>query len=304
MERQSKQITDLIGKTPCLRLKSFGEGLAEIWAKLEMFNPGGSIKDRAVLAMIEDVLSRGAVTPNSTIVEATSGNTGISLAMICASKGLRCVVVMPDSMSVERRKAIAAFGAELVLTDGKLGMAGAVAMARSIIDDSEGAVALGQFENPANALAHERTTGPELIEQMSGRIDALVLGIGTGGTITGIARSLLKAKISARIIGVEPAESAVLSGCSSGEHGIEGIGAGFVPALLDRSLIDAIVTVDTRTAAEYTRLLAVQGIFVGISSGAALAASIGIAAKLGPSKNVVTIFPDGGFKYLSKSIFS
>ncbi|HHS50735.1 MAG TPA: cysteine synthase A [candidate division Zixibacteria bacterium] len=304
MDRPSKTVINLIGNTPCVHLKSFSPEGSQIWAKLEMQNPGGSVKDRPVLAMMAEAERTGKLKTDSLIVEPTSGNTGIAIAMISAAKGYSCALVMPETMSIERRKIMRAFGADIILSPGDQGMAGAIIAVEKILKEDKKAITLGQFENPANPQSHYLATGPEIIAQMNGRIDAFVAGIGTGGTITGVARAFLKSQIPVRIYGVEPEESAVLSGRPKGKHAIEGIGAGFIPKILERKLIDEIIRVDTQTAKEYTRALAKdEGIFAGVSSGAALAATAYVAERLGKGKRIVTIFPDAGYKYLSTELF-
>jgi len=297
-------ILSLIGKTPIIELPSFSpcDG-AGIWAKLEMFNPGGSVKDRAALSMILSAERAGKLRPETTVIEPSSGNTGIAIAMLCAIRGYKCLIVMPETMSIERRKMIAAFGAGIILTPGDAGMRGSVEKAIELLDEIPDSFLPNQFDNPANPSAHEFGTGPEIIDSI-GEFDAFVAGIGTGGTITGVARALKSANIGARMVGIEPAESTVLSGGSAGKHGIQGLGAGFIPKILNMDLIDEIIAVDTREAFEYTRrLVAQEGIFAGISSGAALVGAVRVAERLRSGEKVVTLFPDGGMKYLSTTVF-
>ncbi|MBE6679766.1 MAG: cysteine synthase A [Ruminococcaceae bacterium] len=298
----------LIGKTPLLRLtnieKKYGTA-AKIVAKLEMFNPGGSAKDRVALAMLNDAERRGIINKNSVIIEPTSGNTGIGLASVGAARGYRTIIVMPDSMSKERCVLMRAFGAELVLTDGAKGMAGAIERANELAKEIPDSFIPGQFENPANAAAHFETTGPEIYEDTDGEIDCFVAGVGTGGTITGVGEYLKSKNESIKIVAVEPATSAVLSGGEKGAHGLQGIGAGFIPAVLNTSIYDEIVTVTDGEALEMGRELGKsEGILAGISSGAALVAAIKIASrKENKDKTVVVLLPDTGDRYLSTAMF-
>lgn len=291
-------IDGLIGSTPVYSIKK--SGAAEILVKLECFNPGGSIKDRAALAMINDAEKSGKLKPGGVIVEPTSGNTGVGLAMIGAARGYRVVIVMPDTMSVERRRLMTAFGAELVLTDGALRMSGAIDRAKELVSTIDGAFMPMQFENPANPLINEQVTAKEILEDTEGRLDAFVASVGTGGTFTGIARALKKKIPGIICAAVEPAESAVISGEKPGAHDIQGIGAGFIPKNLDMSLIDTIIKVKTAQAYESTKKLASEyGLLVGISSGAAVFASLELARRLGEGKRVLCIAPDTGERYLS-----
>ena len=291
----------LIGNTPLLKLNRLFPG-AEIYAKLEYLNPAGSAKDRAAKSMLNDLEARGLLKEGGTVVEPTSGNTGVALAALCAARGYRLVLTMPETMSVERRMLLSAYGAELVLTPGDEGMAGAVKRADEIISATPGAVLAGQFDNPANPAAHERTTGPELWSDLGGRLAAVVAGVGTGGTITGIARYLKRQDPAIRIIAVEPAASPLLSQGHAGPHGIMGIGANFVPKALDRSLLDDILTVTDEDARQMARQMARrEGVLVGISSGAALAASERAAKDVEGA--VAVILPDGGERYLSTGLF-
>ena len=299
----------LIGNTPLLRLTHIEEkeGLcAKLLAKLECFNPGGSTKDRAALAMIEDAEERGVLKPGSVIIEPTSGNTGIGLALVAALRGYRAIIVMPDTMSVERRLSMAAYGAEVVLSDGSLGMTGAIAKAEELAKDIPGSFIPGQFVNPANAKAHYETTGPEIWRDTDGEVDLFVSGVGTGGTITGTGRYLKEQKPTVQVIAVEPAASAVLSGEPAGKHGLQGIGAGFIPEVLDTEIYDDIVTVTEEEAYEAgRRMCREEGILVGISSGAALHAAIEEARKEeNAGKTIVVLLPDTGSRYFSTEMFA
>lgn len=294
-----ENIVDLVGKTPSVRLNQITtEDMAEVYVKLEYFNPTGSVKDRAALQMVKDMALAGKLKKGDTIVEPTSGNTGIGIAMIGAAKGYKVVLTMPDTLSVERRRMLAAYGAELVLTEGPLGMKGAIEKAQSLVKE-KGCIMLSQFDNPANPLAHKLTTGQEILEDFS-NLDAFVAGIGTGGTITGVAEAIKPAMPKVQIVGVEPADSPVLSGGNPGPHKLQGIGAGFVPENLNRELVDEVLQVSNEEAFEMTRALALQeGLFVGISSGAAVAAALRVAKELGKGKRVLVLAPDGGSRYLS-----
>ena len=299
----------LIGNTPLLRLTNIEEkeGLcAKLLAKLECFNPGGSTKDRAALAMIEDAEARGVLKPGSVIIEPTSGNTGIGLALVAALRGYRAIIVMPDTMSVERRLSMAAYGAEVVLSDGSLGMTGAIAKAEELAKDIPHSFIPGQFVNPANAKAHYETTGPEIWRDTDGEVDLFVSGVGTGGTITGTGRYLKEQKPTIQVIAVEPAASAVLSGEPAGKHGLQGIGAGFIPEVLDTEIYDDIVTVTEEEAYEAgRRMCREEGILVGISSGAALHAAIEEARKEeNAGKTIVVLLPDTGSRYFSTEMFA
>ena len=291
----------LIGNTPLLKLNRLFPG-AEIYAKLEYLNPAGSAKDRAAKSMLNDLEARGLLKEGGTVVEPTSGNTGVALAALCAARGYRLVLTMPETMSLERRMLLSAYGAQLVLTPGGEGMAGAVKRADEIIAATPGAVLAGQFDNPANPAAHERTTGPELWSDLGGKLAAVVAGVGTGGTITGIARYLKRQNPAIRFIAVEPAASPLLSQGHAGPHGIMGIGANFVPGALDRSLLDGILTVTDEDARQMARRMARrEGVLVGISSGAALAAAERAAKEVDGA--VAVILPDGGERYLSTGLF-
>jgi cysteine synthase A len=295
----SSSVLDCIGDTPLIRFaRVVPEGAAEVCGKLESKNPAGSVKDRPALSMILEAEKRGDLAAGATIVEATSGNTGISLAMIAASRGYRCVLVMPDDMSLERRRILRAYGAEVVLTPAAEGMSAAVERAKGIRASTPEAWSSSQFDNPANPLAHERTTAEEILRQTGGEISAFVAGVGTGGTVSGVGR-VLKARVpSVRIVAVEPAGSAVLSGSAPGLHGIQGIGAGFEPKNFDRSVVDEIVTVNDVAAEKMARRLArEEGLLVGPSAGANAYAAIEVAKRLGTGR-VVTILCDSGERYL------
>lgn len=294
-----ESILDLIGKTPSVRLnKIVDEEMAEIYVKLELFNPSGSVKDRAALGMIRDLAMAGKLPKGSTIVEPTSGNTGIGIAMIGAVKGYKVVLTMPDTLSVERQRMLSAYGAELVLTEGTKGMKGAIERAQELVEQ-EGYIMLSQFDNASNPNIHKHTTAMEILDDFS-NLDAVVAGVGTGGTISGVAEGLKNGMPNIRIVAVEPAESAVLSGDSPSPHKIQGIGAGFVPENYNSGLIDEVMPVAEKEAFELTKRLATEeGIFVGISSGAAVCAAMRVAKKLGKGKRVLAILSDGGNRYLS-----
>ena len=296
----------MIGNTPLVRLARLpGEGAADVLVKLEYMNPGGSVKDRICLSMIEDAEKRGELKPGMTVVESTSGNTGIGLALVCAVKGYRLILTMPDTMSVERRKMLRAYGAELVLTPDYNGMGAAVEKAKEIIAFGDGYYLPDQFGNPANPEAHRKGTGPEILEQVSANIDAFVAGVGTGGTITGVGQAFReKFGKDVEIVAVEPAESAVLSGGEPATHPIQGIGAGFIPAALDTSIYDRVATVSGPEAYEMSRRLArEEGILAGVSTGANVHAAVEVARKLGPGKTVITVAPSAGERYLSTGLF-
>ncbi len=299
-------VTETVGGSPLVRLREFKAGAsAEVLVKLEGQNPLGSIKDRIALAMVESAEKSGALRKGGTLVEPTSGNTGVGLAMVAAAKGYNLIIAMPDTMSMERRKLLLALGAELVLTPGKSGMPGAIEKAREIAKKTEGAVMLHQFENPANPAVHEQTTAEEIWRDTGGSVDVVVAGVGTGGTITGVARSLKKKKPGLLAVAVEPEESPVLSGGEPGPHKIQGIGAGFIPKVLDLGLVDEIIKVKSDTAGETARKLAKEeGILVGISSGAAAWAALEVARrKESRNKTIVAILPDSGERYLSTWLF-
>lgn len=299
----------LIGSTPLLELTRIEEELglkARLIAKLEGFNPAGSVKDRIARAMIDDAEASGKLAPRSVIVEPTSGNTGIGLAAVAAARGYRIIITMPETMSVERRQLMRAYGAELVLTEGAKGMKGAIAKAEELVAEMPNAIILGQFANPANPQAHRDTTGPEIFEATDGRVDVFVAGVGTGGTVTGVGEYLKGAKPDVKVVAVEPATSAVLSTGVAGTHKIQGIGAGFVPDVLNTSIYDEVIAVSDEDAFATGRLVgAKEGYLVGISSGAALFAAIEVAKRPeSEGKNIVVLLPDGGEKYLSTPMFS
>jgi len=296
----------LIGATPLLELTGIEKEYnlsARILAKLEYLNPAGSVKDRVALAMMEDAESKGLLTPGATIIEPTSGNTGIGLACVAATRGYKAIIVMPDSMSMERRMLMTAYGAELVLTPGALGMQGAIDEAQRLAKETPGSFIPDQFNNPANALAHYKTTGPEIWQDTDGTVDIFVAGVGTGGTITGTGRYLKEQNPHIRVIAVEPAASPLLSGGQAGPHGLQGIGANFIPTVLDRNIYDQVIPVTEEQAYAAGRLMGKkEGILVGISSGAALHAAIEIA-KENPGKTIVVLLPDTGDRYLSTPMF-
>lgn len=299
----------LIGRTPLLELKNTERELnlhAKLFAKLEYFNPAGSTKDRAALYMIDEAEKCGKLKKGSVIIEPTSGNTGIGLALVAAARGYRLIIVMPDSMSVERRKLIAAYGAELVLTDGALGMSGAIAKAEELAREIPDSFIPDQFANPANALAHKLTTGPEIYDDLDGKVDIFVAGVGTGGTITGVGEFLKSKNPDIKVVAVEPKDSPVLSGGKAGTHGLQGIGANFVPSLLNTEIYDEIITVSTDEAYEMSRLIGKkEGVLVGISSGAAAYAAVSLARRPeNMGKNIVVLLPDTGDRYLSTDLFA
>lgn len=303
-----KNIAELVGNTPLLELGAFAAAhgaKARVLAKLECRNPAGSVKDRVALSMILDAEARGTLRPGGVIIEPTSGNTGIGLAAMCAARGYRLVIVMPDSMSAERRKLIAAYGAELVLTPGAEGMAGAIKKAEALAAATPGSMIAGQFTNPANPDAHFRTTGPEIWRDTDGKISAFVAGAGTGGTVTGVGRYLKGRDKNIKIYAAEPAESAVISGKDKGAHGIQGIGAGFVPDILDRSVLDGVLTVTTADAKAAARELArTDGVLAGISGGCNVCAAVRLAtADEFAGGTIVTVLPDAGDRYLSTDLY-
>lgn len=299
-----KSITELIGNTPLVELAPAEGQKATIIAKVEFFNPGGSVKDRIALAMIQDAEEKGILKPGSTIIEPTSGNTGVGLAWVGTSKGYKTILTMPETMSMERRNLLQAFGATIVLTPGAEGMKGAIAKANELKAQIAGAVILGQFTNQANPQIHERTTGQEIIRDTNGNVDIFVAGVGTGGTVTGTGRALKAYKSSVKVVAVEPESSPVLSAGKSGSHMIQGIGAGFVPDTYDASVIDSIETISNDDAFEGARELAAQGILVGISSGAAYKAALRLARKEeNNGKTIVVLLPDTGERYLSTPLF-
>ena len=300
---------ELVGNTPLLKISRYCEavGAAEsnVIAKLEYLNPAGSAKDRVGLEMIEDAERKGLLKPGATIIEPTSGNTGIGLAMAAAIKGYRAILTLPETMSEERRTLLRAYGAELVLTEGAKGMAGAIAKAEELRDSIDDAIILGQFDNPANAAAHRKTTGPEIWKQTDGKVDIFVATVGTGGTITGTGEYLKSMNPNIQVIGVEPAASPVLSGGQAGPHKIQGIGAGFVPGVLNTEIYDEIIRVENDDAfMEGGRFAKTEGVLVGISSGAALKAAIEVAKRPeNAGKNIVVLLPDSGDRYLSTPLF-
>lgn len=301
-------VAELVGKTPLLELKNIEKkyGLkAKLVAKLEYFNPAGSVKDRVAKFMIDDAEKRGVLKEGSVIIEPTSGNTGIGLSAIAASKGYRVIIVMPETMSVERRKLMKGYGAELVLTPGNLGMKGAIAKAEELKNEIPGGVVMGQFVNPSNPKAHYMTTGPEIFEDTNGNVDYFVAGVGTGGTITGVGRFLKEKLPNVKIVAVEPATSAVLSTGVAGAHKIQGIGAGFVPEILDTKIYDEIIPVSNEDAFKFGKETGkTEGVLVGISSGAALFAAISVAKrKEAEGKTIVVLMPDTGERYLSTALF-
>ena len=303
-----KSVTEMIGHTPLLETAGIQKerGLkAKLIVKLEYFNPAGSVKDRAALSMIEEAEKSGRIRPGATIIEPTRGNTGIGLASVAASRGYRAVFVMPETMSIERRKLLLGYGAEIVLTEGAKGMAGAIEKAEELQKERENSVVLGQFANPANPDAHYRTTGPEIWEDTDGKVDVFVAGVGTGGTITGTGRYLKEKKSSVKVIAVEPSRSPVLSGGRPGAHGLQGIGAGFIPGVLDTGIYDEVVQVTEDDAYAAARLLARrEGILTGITSGAALHAALLEAEKSeNEGKVIVALLPDTGERYLSTPLF-
>lgn len=301
-------VEQLIGNTPLLalnNLKTARQMQGNVFAKLEFFNPGGSVKDRVAKAMLDEAEKAGVLFPDSVIIEPTSGNTGIGLALVSAVRGYRAIIVMPDTMSIERQMLMKAYGAELVLTDGKLGMAGAIEKAKELAAEIPHSFIPDQFANPTNPKAHFDTTGPEIFHDLDGQVDVFVAGIGTGGTISGTAQYLREKNPDIRIIGVEPADSPVLTSGKAGAHALQGIGAGFIPATLDTTAYDEVLTVTTEDAYAAARALArTEGALVGISSGAALSAACAVAARPEyADKNIVVLLPDTGDRYLSTDLF-
>lgn len=296
-------VTELIGNTPLLKIKTNTN--ANIFVKLECFNPAGSAKDRVAYSIIKDAEEKGILKKGSTIIEPTSGNTGIGIASMGVSRGYRVIIVMPDTMSVERRKLMTAYGAELVLTDGNLGMNGAIAKAEELQKEIPNSIVAGQFVNPANAMAHYKTTGPEIWNDTDGKVDVFVAGVGTGGTITGVGEYLKEQNPHIEIVAIEPDTSAVLSGESAGAHKLQGIGAGFIPEVLNTKVIDKIIKVSAENAYNTARNLAKsEGILVGISSGAALYGALTLAEKEEyKGKNIVVLLPDTGDRYLSTDLY-
>lgn len=310
MSKVVENAVELIGNTPLLKLNNFSKVQqiedASVYAKLEYLNPTGSVKDRAAFAMIKAAEESGILKEGATIIEPTSGNTGIGIASVAAIRGYRAILTLPDTMSVERRNLLKAYGAELVLTEGAKGMKGAIAKAEELKNEIEGAVILGQFDNQANADAHYKTTGPEIWEQTDKKVDIFVAGVGTGGTVTGTGRYLKEQKPDVKIVAVEPESSPVLSKGTAGPHKIQGIGAGFVPKIMDVEICDEIITVSNEDAFAYGRAFArAEGILVGISSGAALKAAADLAKRPeNKGKNIVVLLPDSGDRYLSTALFA
>lgn len=310
MSNIKESALELIGGTPILKLNGYakkaGINNATILAKLEYLNPAGSVKDRIALAMIEDAEAKGILKPGATIIEPTSGNTGIGLAAVAASKGYKAILTLPDTMSVERRNLLKAYGAELVLTEGAKGMKGAIAKAEELNQQIEGSVILGQFVNPANPAIHKKTTGPEIWEQTDGKVDIFVAGVGTGGTVTGVGEYLKEQNPDVKVVAVEPTGSPVLSEGKAGPHKIQGIGAGFVPDTLNTAVYDEVITIENEDAfAEGRRFAQSEGILVGISSGAALKAAAILAQRPeNAGKTIVALLPDSGDRYLSTPLFS
>ena len=310
MAKYVNSTIELVGNTPLLKADRYaaaaGASDANIFAKLEFFNPAGSVKDRIALNMIADAEEKGILKPGATIIEPTSGNTGIGIAAVAAVKGYHAILTLPDTMSVERRNLLKAYGAELVLTEGAKGMKGAIAKAEELKESIPGSVILGQFDNKANAEAHFKTTGPEIFEQTEGKVDYFIAGVGTGGTITGVGQYLKSKNPNVKIIAVEPANSPVLSKGTAGPHKIQGIGAGFVPAVLDTKIYDEVITIENEDAFEEGRRFGhTEGALVGISSGAALKAATIIAAREeAKGKNIVALLPDSGDRYLSTALFA
>ncbi len=310
MSKIKESALELIGGTPLLRVSRYAQKAgvknAVILAKLEYLNPAGSVKDRVARAMIEDAEEKGSLKPGATIIEPTSGNTGIGLAAVAAAKGYRAILTLPDTMSVERRNLLAAYGAELVLTEGAKGMKGAIAKAEELKDSIPGAVILGQFENPANPGIHKETTGPEIWEQTDGKVDIFVAGVGTGGTITGVGEYLKSRNPDVKIVAVEPASSPVLSKGTAGAHKIQGIGAGFVPEVLNTEIYDEVIAIENEDAFAQGKAFALsEGILVGISSGAALKAVAILGSRPeNAGKTIVALLPDSGDRYLSTPLFA
>jgi len=301
-------VEQLIGKTPLVELTKIEKKYdlkAKLLAKIEFLNPGGSVKDRVAKAMLDDAEEKGILNKDSVIIEPTSGNTGIGLALMSVARGYRCIIVMPDTMSMERRMLMKAYGAELVLTDGTKGMTGAIAKAEELAKEISNSFIPGQFENPSNAKAHYLTTGPEIMKDTDGNVDIFVAGVGTGGTLTGTGRYLKEQKPEVKVVAVEPADSAVLSGKPAGPHGLQGIGAGFIPGVLDTSVYDEIIPVSNEDAYAFGKMIGrTEGILVGISAGAALFAAIELAKKEeNAGKNIVVLLPDTGDRYLSTTMF-
>ena len=309
MEKIAKKLTDLIGNTPLLELQRYNrkhELDARVIGKLEYFNPGGSVKDRVAVSMIDDAERKGLLRPGALIIEPTSGNTGVGLALVAAVRGYTLILTMPETMSLERRNLLKALGAKIVLTPGAEGMKGAIAKAEALKQENPGSVILQQFENPANPAAHIATTGEEIWRDTEGKIDSFVAGVGTGGTVTGVGKALKKHNPNIRIVAVEPASSAVLSGGKAGPHKIQGIGAGFVPSIYDASVVDEVLPIENDDAIRSSREVAsVEGLLVGISAGAAIAAATQIAKRPeNRGKTIVALLPDTGERYLSTELYA
>jgi len=309
MAKIADKITDLVGDTPLLRLHNIEKKFnlkAHLFAKLEYFNPAGSVKDRVAKTMVDEALKSGKINSESVLIEPTSGNTGIGLASVAASYGLKIILTMPETMSVERRNLLKAYGAQIVLTDGAQGMKGAIDKANELAKTTPNSFIPGQFENPVNPQTHFETTGPEIWDQTQGKVDAFVAGVGTGGTLSGVGKFLKSKNKAIKILAVEPETSAVLSKGSAGPHKIQGIGAGFVPATLDTSIYDEVITINNEDPITYGKLLGIhEGFLVGISSGAALKAAIEVAQRPEyEGKNIVVLFPDSGDRYLSTPLFT
>lgn len=305
MEKIKNSILETVGSTPLVRINSLNTGVAEVLVKVESRNPGGSVKDRVGIAMVEDAEARGLIKPGACIVEPTSGNTGIGLAVAAAVKGYKLILTMPDTMSIERRKLLAAFGAKIELTPGADGMSGAIARAKEILAENPGSWMPQQFENPANPAAHYAATGPEIWNDCDGKIDLFVAGVGTGGTLSGVAKFLKEKSPAIQVVAVEPADSPLLSGGTAGPHKLQGIGANFIPATLDRSCVDQVIPVTDQDAGETARACAArEGILIGISGGAALYAGLTLSAKPeNAGKRIVVLLPDSGERYLSSWLF-
>lgn len=309
MEKIAKKLTDLIGNTPLLELQRYNrkhELDARVIGKLEYFNPGGSVKDRVAVSMIDDAERKGLLRPGALIIEPTSGNTGVGLALVAAVRGYTLILTMPETMSLERRNLLKALGAKIVLTPGAEGMKGAIAKAEALKQENPGSVILQQFENPANPAAHIATTGEEIWRDTEGKIDIFVAGVGTGGTVTGVGKALKKHNPNIRIVAVEPASSAVLSGGKAGPHKIQGIGAGFVPSIYDASVVDEVLPIENDDAIRSSREVAsVEGLLVGISAGAAIAAATQIAKRPeNRGKTIVALLPDTGERYFSTELYA
>ncbi|MGI6454503.1 MAG: cysteine synthase A [bacterium] len=305
MAKRVNNVNELIGDTPIVKLNKLPEpDSATVWVKLESFNPSGCVKERIALSMIEAAEAEGVLKPGGTIIEPTSGNTGIGLAMVAAVKGYKVILTMPETMSIERRKILLAFGAEIVLTEGPRGMKGAIERAEAILASTENSFMPQQFNNPANVKIHYETTGPEIWQQTEGKIDALISGVGTGGTITGAGRYLKEQNSSIKLVAVEPTHSPVLSGGEPGPHKIQGLGAGFIPEIMDMSIVDEVMQVTNEEAMETARrLCSEEGILAGISCGAAAFCALQYAKRVGPGKDVVVVLPDTGERYLSTELF-